>query len=623
MPREILLLIGAIVAGGVLLTIILFSMIKTAKGNEALVVSGVGATDKNGNPKIKRAGGCVVIPFIQKAKYFDLCVRTAKVTGDVTKTQTGVPIQIDWAVAYNPDVSSNESLQRAVCNFLDKNDTELERVILDVVSGGVRAVIAKMTPEEVMNGKDKLDDQVKESISTQMKDLGFNTILSIHEVEDAAGSTYYKDLAAKDRETRRRDAANISAEAEQSMREKRAETDRMAQEKELDAQVAVAERQRDTDVKRAQFMAETARETAKSQMAGQLEQEAINQQLVEKQGAVLVMKAEQANRAAQKQQEVEITRAETAKRTTVINAEAEAERKKAEAAGEAEAKKVSAAGNAEAQKLTAAGEAEAAAVRKTRDAAAAAEARKTEADGAAAARKLEAEGAATARKTEAAAEAEAVKVQADAEATATIAKGEAEAQAIAAKGKAEAEAIEAKGKAEAEAARALSDAQAANDKVNFELKKIEIEQNTRVQVATNIATVMAEVGKNAKFYDFGGGAKQEGGGDLLTGILGRIPQVFAQADMQNQAMNGEDLTDTVRKLVAAVADPIKGKKTDVADINGAKEAITTTASAQVIDAPERGLTITADSETALKNEGRLKVSNSLRGAPFYCPVFKP
>ena len=575
---EVLILIGAIAGGLVLLTIILFAMIKTAKGNEALVVSGVGATDKNGNPKIKRAGGRVVIPFIQKAKYFDLCVRTAKVEGDVTKTQTGVPIQIDWAVAYNPDVSSNESLQRAVCNFLDKNDKELERVILDVVSGGVRAVIAKMTPEEVMNGKDKLDDQVKESISAQMKDLGFNTILSIHEVEDAEGSTYYKDLAARDRETRRRDAANISAEAEQSMREKRADTDRMAQEKELDAQVAVAERKRDTDVKKAQFMAETAREQVKSEMAADLEQEAINQQLAEKQGTVQVTIAEQANRAALKQQEVEITRAETQKKTTVINAEAEAERKKAEATGEAEAKKVSAAGNAEAQKLTAAGEAEAAAVRKTKEAAAQAEARK-----------LEADGAATARKTEANAEAEAVKVQADAEATATIAKGEAEAQAIAAKGKAEAEAIEAKGKAEAEAARALSDAQAANDKVNFELKRIEIEQNTRVQVATNIATVMAEVGKNAKFYDFGGGAKQEGGSDLLTGILGRIPQVFAKADMQNEALNGEDLTTTVQKLVAAVADPIKGRKaetvgTEVANIVGAKEAVTTTAAAEVIDA---------------------------------------
>ena len=54
----------------------LFAMIKTANGNEALVVSGVGATDKNGNPTIKRAGGRLVIPFIQKAKYFDLSVRT-------------------------------------------------------------------------------------------------------------------------------------------------------------------------------------------------------------------------------------------------------------------------------------------------------------------------------------------------------------------------------------------------------------------------------------------------------------------------------------------------------------------------------------------------------------------
>ena len=544
-----IIIIAAIAGAAIILFIALFAMIKTANGNEALVVSGVGATDKNGNPTIKRAGGRVVIPFIQKAKYFDLCVRTAKVTGDVTKTQTGVPIQIDWAVAYSPDISSPESLQRAVCNFLDKNDEDLRRVILDVVSGGVRAVIAKMTPEEVMNGKEQLDDQVKASIASQMKDLGFNAILSIHEVEDVTSGTYYQDLAAKDREIVRRDAANISAEAEQSVREKKAMTNLAAQQAELDAQVAIAERQRDTDVRKAQFQAETAREQAKSAMAGQLEQEAINQQLEEKKGAVEVMKAEQANRAALKQQEVEVTRAETAKRTTVIEALAEAERKKAEAAGVAEAHKVSAAGEAEAKKLTAAGEAEAAAVRKTREAEASAEARKKEA-----------EGSATAKKTEAAADAEATKVKADAEAIAIKAKGEAEAAATAAKGKAEAEAIEAKGKAEAEAARALSDAQAANDKINFELQKIEIEQNTKVQIATNVATVMAEVGKNAKFYDFGGGDKKEGGGDLLTGVLGRIPQLFAKANLENDALNGEELPDTVKKLVAAIADPIKGKE---------------------------------------------------------------
>lgn len=540
------IIIGAVII--IAIIVALFAMIKTANGNEALVVSGVGATDKNGNPTIKRAGGRVVIPFIQKAKYFDLCVRTAKVTGDITKTMTGVPIRIDWAVAYNPDISSEDSLQRAVCNFLDKNDADLQRVILDVVSGGVRAVIAKMTPEEVMNGKDKLDDQVRESIAAQMRDLGFNAILSIHEVDDAPDGTYYQDLAAKDRETVRREAANITAENEQSVREKRAQTDLAAQQAELDAQVAIAERKRDTDVKKAQFQAETAREQAKSAMAGELEQQAINQELEQKKGAVAVMQAEQQNLAALKQQEVAVTQAETAKKTTIIDAQAEAARKKEAATGEAEALKVSSAGQAEAKKLTAAGEAEAQAIRKTKEAAASAEARKTEA-----------EGAASARKTEADAEATAIKMKASADAEAIKATGEAEAAAISAKGKAEAEAIEAKGKAEAEAARALSDAQAANDKINFELQKIEIEQNTRVQVATNVATVMAEIGKNAKFYDFGGGGKSEGGSDLLTSVLSRIPQIFAQADAQNQALNGEELQDTVKKLVAAIAEPIKKK----------------------------------------------------------------
>lgn len=548
---NLLLVVLPIVAAVAAVLVLVFAFVKTAKANEALVVSGIGATDKEGNPIIKRAGGRIVIPFIQKAQYFDLCTRTAKIKGDETKTKSGVPIKIDWAVAYSPDVSKVENLRRAVTNFMDKNEEELREIILDVVSGGVRAVIAKMTPEQVMNGKDTLDDEVKKQISDQMRELGFNTVLSIHEVLDADGSTYYKDLAAEDRETRKRDAANIAAEAEQSIREKKAVTDRIAQESELDAQVAVAERKRDTDIKRANFKAETDRSVARAEQAAALEQQDIEKELAIKKGAAEVERQTQANLAAQKRREVEVTVAETEKQKTIINAQAEAEKKKEEAAGEAEAKK-----------LTAAGEAEAAATRKTREAEAAAAARIAEAEGSAKARMTEAEGSATARKTEADAEAEATRMKASADAEATRLKGEADAVAISAKGKAEAEAIAAKGKAEAEAARELSDAQAANDKVNFELKKIEIEQQTRVQVATNIATVMAEVGKNAKFYDFGGGAKSDGGGDLLTSVIGRIPQIFAQADMQNQALNGEELTDTVKRLVAAVADPIKGASGD-------------------------------------------------------------
>lgn len=522
------------IIGAVVIIVLLFLMVKTANGNEALVVSGVGAT-KDGKPVIKRAGGRIVIPFIQKAKYFDLCVRTAKVEDDVTKTLTGVPVQLNWAVAYHPDSDDPDALARAVTNFLDKGDDELRTIILDVVSGGVRAVIAGMTPEEVMNKKDALDDKIKESIQTQMKSLGFIVVLSIHEVADAPGSTYYEDLAAKDRETRKMEAANITAENNQRIRETAAETGRVAQEKEMAAEVAVAERRRDADVKKAQFKAETDIAQADADRAGEIQQAKIEKTLAEQRGAAEVMKQQQANLAAVEAQKVRVTEAETERKTTVINAEAEAARRVAEAKGEAEAT----------------------AETTTRKAKAEAEAKRTAA-----------EGEAQAKRTSAAAEADARRAGAEAEAESITKVGEAEAHATEAKGKAEAEAIRAKGLAEAEAARQLSEAQAANDRVNFELEKVRIEAEARVKISTSMAEIMAEVGKNATFYDFSGsqGAK---GGSLLSRTLSDLPALMARANLEGQALNGENVNETLGKIAEAILGPLgKGATPDATSTEG-------------------------------------------------------
>lgn len=525
MDLNLILSIVLPVVAVIVVVILLFSMIKTANANEALVVSGVGAT-KNGNPIIKRAGGRIVLPFIQKAKYFDLCTRSTKVEGDVTKTQTGVPIRLDWAIAYHPDYEDEEALQRAVANFLDKDDQALQAVLIDIVSGGVRAVISGLTPEAVMNKKDELDDKVKESIQTQMKELGFTVVLSIHEVDDADGSTYYSDLAANDRETKRREAANITATNNRQIRETAATEDRQAQDAELSSQEAVAARKRDTDIKMAQFKAETEIQQKRADRAADLENQTIEQQLAERAGAVEVEKQKQAKLAAAAEQEVLVTKAETKKRTDVISAEAAAQKGVIEAQGRADA---------EAAEIT----------------------RKAEAD-------------ATARKTTAQGTAEALRTEASAEADATRQKGQAEADATEAKGKAEAEAIRAKGLAEAEAARALADANAANDKVNFELESLRVETSARVEVATNIAKVMAEVGKNATFYDFGGSSGSDGaaGTNLFTRVIGDLPMLFAKANAEGKALNGEDVQDTVQKLTEALVGPLAGalgKKPAVTD----------------------------------------------------------
>lgn len=522
-----------IIIGVIVLLAFLLTTVKVVTGNEVLVVTGVGATKKdtcevkqpNGEmekqvvyvPKIRIAGASFVIPVIQRARKFDICVEKADKYDDTMKTKTGVEIVLDWGISYAPNADSVETLQPCIRQFLDKDKHEIEEIIKSVVAGGMRAVISTMTPQDVMVGKETLDEKVQANISEQMEGLGYKVQIYIQEVRDAEDSTYYNDLAAEDRETRRRDAAKFTADAQREIREKEAIADQQATETELESEVAIESKRRDTAVKKAAFKAETDRANADAAIAGELQATERQRELAEKEGQVEVMRQEQNNLAAQKEQTVAVTRAETAKREQVIATEAEAATKKLQAEADAAVAKQAAEGRAEAAKASANGEAEA-------------------------------------KKTRAAADAEAVRLNADAEAEKTRKIGEAEATAISAKGKAEAEAIAAKGKAEAEAARALSDAQAANDKVNFEIAKLEIERDTKIQIATNVASAMASVGEKATFYDLNGGGS--GDGDLLTRVLGNIPTLMKKANLENEALNGETVDETVNTMMQALVGPL-------------------------------------------------------------------
>ncbi len=514
----------------ILIITLLLLTVKVVTGNEVLVVTGVGATKKitvkgeDGKdqvtyvPKVRIAGASIVIPVIQRSRKFDICVEKANVTDDTMKTKTGVEIVLDWGISYAPNADTVESLLPCIRQFLDKQKAEIQDIIKNAVAGGMRAVISTMTPQEVMVGKETLDDLVQKNISVQMDELGYKVQIYIQEVRDAHGSTYYQDLAAKDRETLKRDAANITAEANQEIRKKAAETERTAKEAELESQVTIAEKEKETSVKKAAFRAEKDQAEADAAAAGKLRTAEREREVVEKNGQIEVMRQEQENLAAQKAQEVAVTRAETAKREAIIRTQAESEQNKIAAA-------------------------------------AAADVALQEANGRANAAKADASGRAEARKTEAAADAEAVRLEAQAEAEKTRMTGQAEADAISAKGKAEAEAIEAKGMAEAEAARALSDAQAANDHVNFEIEKLRIECEAEVQIATNVATVMAKVGENAEFYDFSGNGTGDGK-DLLTRVLGNVPELIKKVNLKNNALNDETINDTVGGLMQALVGPL-------------------------------------------------------------------
>ena len=74
-----------------------------------------------------------------------------------------------------------------------------------------------------------------------------------------------------------------------------------------------------------------------------------------------------------------------------------------------------------------------------------------------------------------------------------------------------------------------------NEKVNFEIEKVRIETQARIEIATKTATIMAELGKNAQFVNIGGSSQGSQTGNALLDTLSGIPELMKILDTKNQA----------------------------------------------------------------------------------------
>lgn len=514
MDMEGLVAFLPIIVGVVLLIVFLCSIYRVADVDKALIITGGKA------PVIKVSGGSFVIPIFRKASYFDLCMLTVTADKDELKTKTTVPIVVDWTAQIRPYIGDTEILKKAIISFKERGQQGIINDVKLTLMGSVRSVVATLTPEQVQGDKDAFKTEIEKLVKAELLDMGLELVsLNIQDVSDKNG--YYANMAAVDSEAKRLAAEKIKAITGQQIREQTAESDKIATQKELDKELAIEERKRDNNLKKAEFKAEVDKANKDAEAAGEIQQKKNEQLIAEEQGKVIVVQQEQANLAAKKEQEVKKTLAETKKIEAAIKANEDAEVAKINAQAKAEVAEKEAEGRAKAAEADASGKANAAV---------------TEAEG----------------------KAKAIEVEANAQASATKAKGEAEADVIARKGQAEAEATRARLLAEAEGEKELAAARASNEKVNFEIEKLRIEAEMRIQIATNTAQIMAEVGKNAEFVNIGGSIPTGGTGNVLLDTLTGIPGLMKVLNAENQALNGQSFNEEVKDLVESAVGPIKG-----------------------------------------------------------------
>lgn len=510
---EFLIPIGICVAVVAIVIVFLCSIYKVASIDKALIITG------GKEPKIKVSGGSFVIPIFRKAQTFDLCMLTVKADRDEIRTVTSVPIVTDWTAQIRPDTSDMNNLRKAIMSFKERGQDGIIQDVKLTLTGAVRDIVASMTPEAVLRDKAEFAQKVKDTVQDEMSNMGMELVsLNIQDISD--NNHYYDNIAALDMEEKRLAAENKRAEIDRDVRTKQAEAEKIASQNELDSELAISEKQRDNNLKMAVFKAETDKANADAAIAGELQSTIRQQEIAEQMGRVEVVRQEQANLAALKKKEVIVTEAQAEKEKSQIHAEAEANIRKIQADAQVQV-----------------AEKEATAV------------------------KIQAEAAAEKTKKEGQAIADVQKQKGIAEAEVVRQKGLADAEIARQKGLAEAEAEKAKLLAQAEGERALADARASNEKVNFEIERMKIEANAKIEIATKTAQIMANLGQNAEFVNIGGGGTAGAlgkTGNVLLDTLSGIPELMKVLNAENQALNGKGINEEIHDLVDSAVSPAKG-----------------------------------------------------------------
>jgi flotillin len=359
-------LVTGILGAGILLILVAYlivSRIKVAGPNEAYIITGrKGSPVKNpetgdvshdmSGQKVVMGASVFVLPFVQKLHVMDLSSRRISVSIRGAVSSQGIKADLDGVAVVK--VGGNEDAIRAASQRFLTQQKEVDTFTTEVLAGSLRAIVGRLTVEEIIKDRARFASAVAEEAETSLTNQGLT--LDTFQLQDIqAEGDYLNDLG-------RPEAARV----EQTAKIAEARANQAAEEERLRAEEAVAIQQRQLELKQAEIKAETDEAQAQAAAAGPLREAARNREVIQEQELV----AEREAALRDRQLDTEVRKPADAERYRI---EQEAEARKNSAIFDAEAEKARRArmaeaveleGRAEAEAIRAKGEAEAEARRK-------------------------------------------------------------------------------------------------------------------------------------------------------------------------------------------------------------------------------------------------------------------
>jgi flotillin len=343
--NELGMIIGGVAAAVVALALFTLNrLIIIVPPNMAAAITGRERSLEDGSTvgyRTVTGGRTLRIPLLERVQWLSLGTIPLEINVTDAYSRRNIPLAVqaiaNVKIASTPEAVFNNAVER----LLGKGQEEIERLARETLTGNLRGVLAKLTPEEVNEDRLGFAQHLSEEADHDLKKLGLQLdVLKIQHVSDKVG--YLQAIGEKATAEALRDAEIAKANAIAETRQRQAEAKQLAevasamaeanikqQQAEARRLAAVAEAHADANIKQEQAaawrMAEIANAEAEALIRSQQAAAKQTAEVAMAQADVKISEAKNTLRVRQAELNREAETCEKVSKVAALKAETEAQ----------------------------------------------------------------------------------------------------------------------------------------------------------------------------------------------------------------------------------------------------------------------------------------------------------
>lgn len=238
----------------------------------------------------------VMIPFLEKKDTLILKLVQVDIrTESAVPTQEFINVRVDGVANVKID-KTQELIERAAENFLNKDEQYIARIAQQVLEGNMREIIGQMKLTELVHNRDVFAQKVQESTEDELGRMGLVVVnLTIQNFVD--DNQVIENLGIDNITKIKKDAAIAKAQSERDIAIAQAEADKESNDARIKANLEIEQKNTDLEIKKSELKESSERARAIADIAYQVAAEKSRKELeVERENAEIAKVVKQSER---------------------------------------------------------------------------------------------------------------------------------------------------------------------------------------------------------------------------------------------------------------------------------------------------------------------------------------